>query len=145
MVSCEEILVLLMGYIDDELDPDDRKKVEEHLKTCPLCARELEAYKRLGSTLDAIDFVEPADVVSNAFKKRLYNRAERVTGWILSAIGLTILIAYALYQLFTDSEVHALVKTGVAALVIGGLLLVVSVIRLRLRLWRVDRYKGVKR
>ncbi len=144
-MSCEEILVLLMGYIDDELDGAQRARVEEHLKTCPACTRELESYRRLGRTLDEMSFVEPGDVVWENFHKRLYNRTERTVGWVLAAIGVIILVAYALYELFRAPDVTSFVKVGVAALAVGLMLLMISFIRLRLRLWRVDKYKEVKR
>ncbi len=144
-MSCEETLVLLMGYIDDELEAAERVRVEEHLRDCPACTRELESYRRLGRTLDEMSFVEPSDVVWENFHKRLYNRAERTVGWVLAAAGVIMLIAYALYELFRTPEVASFVKVGVAALVIGALLLLTSVVRVRLRTYRVDKYKEIKR
>lgn len=38
---------LLRGYVDDELTPDDRAWVEEHVRACPGCAQELAALRAL--------------------------------------------------------------------------------------------------
>ena len=144
-MSCEDILVLLMGYVDGELEDADRARVEEHLKVCPACARELEGYRRLDRTLDAMSFVEPGDIVWENFRKRLTCRTERVTGWLLTGLGVLLLVGYGLWALFSAPEVAWVVKFGAGALTVGLVLLLVSVIRLRLRLRRVDKYKEVKR
>lgn len=144
-MNCEECLVLLMGYIDDELSSFDRAAVELHLGSCPHCTRELESFRRLGETLDSMSFVEPPDVVWTNFRKCFYNRAERLTGWVLSVLGVLLLLAYALWTFFSNPTLHWLLKVGVAAVLIGSCLLLISVIRLRLRTSRVDKYREISR
>jgi len=144
-VNCEEILVLMMGYIDDELSPSDRDLVEKHLAACPDCARQLEAYRRLGDTLSSLSFVEPSDVVTDTFCRSFYNRVERLTGWLLAGLGVLLLVVYGLYEFLTAPNVDSLVKIGVVALFLGALLLLISVWRLRRRLARVDKYRNVNR
>jgi anti-sigma factor RsiW len=144
-MKCDEILVLMMGYIDNEVSPSQRTAVEEHVKTCPDCARELDAYRRLSQTLSSISFVEPGDIVSTAFNKRTYNRAERLAGAVLASLGVLILVVYGLYAFFFSPDTPWPVKLGVAALILGALLLLTSVIRLRLRTLRVDKYREIIR
>jgi RNA polymerase sigma-70 factor (ECF subfamily) len=40
--ECQDMLPLLSAYIDDELDEEERARVEEHVEECPLCALALE-------------------------------------------------------------------------------------------------------
>lgn len=42
----EQLKENLSAYIDDELPPSERAEAEAHLKSCPVCAKELEALKR---------------------------------------------------------------------------------------------------
>ncbi len=44
---------LLSGYLDNELEPDLKKEVEEHLKTCEACRQELTALKDLDQAAQA--------------------------------------------------------------------------------------------
>lgn len=43
----------LSSYLDDQLNQDQKIKVEEHLKSCSLCAQELSRLKRLSEKLKA--------------------------------------------------------------------------------------------
>jgi len=38
-MSCSEVLAVLSDYLDDELPPAGRLRVEEHLRGCEVCAR----------------------------------------------------------------------------------------------------------
>ncbi len=40
--ECQEMLPLLSAFIDDELTPEERTRVEAHLEACPLCRLALE-------------------------------------------------------------------------------------------------------
>jgi len=37
-MSCETIEELLSPYLDDELSPEEKKTVEDHLESCPSCS-----------------------------------------------------------------------------------------------------------
>ena len=39
--NCETYQILMMGYIDGELDPDQERRFKEHAYQCPKCAEEL--------------------------------------------------------------------------------------------------------
>lgn len=38
MITCRELVELLCDYVSDELPPDRRDHVEQHLHACPPCA-----------------------------------------------------------------------------------------------------------
>jgi len=42
MTDCLKTRDLLSDYIDDNLSPDERRQIQEHLETCLTCARELQ-------------------------------------------------------------------------------------------------------
>jgi anti-sigma factor RsiW len=45
MITCRELCELLIDFVADELPPDHRAHVEQHLKRCPPCVAYLETYK----------------------------------------------------------------------------------------------------
>lgn len=51
MLPCDAMKELLVGMIYDELDPVDRERAEEHLRTCVPCREELEALRGVSSVL----------------------------------------------------------------------------------------------
>lgn len=58
-MNCNEVRELLSLYIDDELDENEKLLVEEHLKTCEECQKELEEYKKIIQALQEIPDEEP--------------------------------------------------------------------------------------
>lgn len=47
MISCAEAVRELWEYLDDELGPDDRGRMEEHLAFCRRCCGEAEFAEEL--------------------------------------------------------------------------------------------------
>ncbi len=77
----------------------------------------------------------------------IYNRIERGTGWIILSIGTIILLAFGAWELlhhfFLNPLVPLILKIGVAALIMGIIILLVSLIRERLFSRAHDRYEEV--
>jgi hypothetical protein len=71
-------------------------------------------------------------------------RASRGAGWLLYVIGTVVVVAYGVYEFTIDDEIPALVKTSVAAIVVGLVLLFISVLRQRLVARKTDKYEDVK-
>ncbi len=41
-MTCHEINTLLPAYLEGVLSPEEKKNLEDHLLSCPLCRRDLE-------------------------------------------------------------------------------------------------------
>ena len=48
---CEEVIKLMDGYLDGELDPITSQRVEQHLRDCPKCERAYEAHAALAHAI----------------------------------------------------------------------------------------------
>ena len=59
-MKCGEITKLLSSYQDDELDPDLKGVVEEHLNHCRHCRNELQMLESVILRLKAVEEVIPA-------------------------------------------------------------------------------------
>jgi predicted anti-sigma-YlaC factor YlaD len=147
-MKCEEVLELLMGDLDGEVDDAARAEVESHLQGCADCRREAGAYRRLHAMAESIEFAEPTDAEWRAHWTGIYNRIERGVGFILLSLGAMLLAGYGLFSLARDfllcDDYPAILRIGVGAAAAGGIVLGVSVVRERMRVYPVDRYEEVE-
>lgn len=66
--TCEQVFQRLDDYMDRELRPEEVLKVEEHLRTCAMCASE---YRFQGSMLQSLRTKIQHISVSPAFRDRI--------------------------------------------------------------------------
>jgi predicted anti-sigma-YlaC factor YlaD len=139
----------MMGYLDNELTDEQRRRFEEHLAGCPECANELKNFRKLKAITDEVTLVEPEDRIWQNYWDGIYNRIERSIGWIVFSIAAILLTIYGgfklIEELIKDDTISMLLKVGLLALIVGLAILFVSVLRERLYFWQKDRYKDVRR
>lgn len=143
-MTCEEHKPKLSAYVDGEIPADERKRLEEHLAACEDCRQELAELTSLKEDLKMIRFREPTDAEIERFWRSVYNRLERGVGWILFSVGAIVLLCYGAFKLveevIRDPTVAWAVKIGVVAVLFGGVILFVSLLRERLAIRKKDRY-----
>jgi predicted anti-sigma-YlaC factor YlaD len=148
-MTCHDYKDLMMGYLDDELSDEQRRRFEEHLAGCPECAGELKEFKRLKAITDEVTLIEPEDRLWQDYWGGIYNRIERSAGWIVFSVAAILLTIYggfrAIEEMIRDPKVELIFKVGLLALIVGLAILFVSVLRERIYFWRKDRYKDVRR
>lgn len=113
MMDCERG-DLLIGVLEDELDPDERREVEAHLESCAVCRETLEAYRAASAAVREAELPEP----SQAGRDRAYAA-------VLAAMGADAPAESAPAQLDSRpaGRVIPFFRLGAAA---AALLLVVS-------------------
>lgn len=140
---------LLMGYLDSELTELEVLRIEEHLKECADCAAELEEFRRLKEVTHNMRVLMPDEKYWEDYWSHVYNRLERKIGWILTSLGAILLSSYGLYdlveQLLIRTGIPLIVRIGVLALVVGFCTLLISVLRERIFLAKMDKYERIKR
>jgi anti-sigma factor RsiW len=145
MSECEKYKPLLMGLIDQELTPEESQDVNDHLRRCSGCREEYEEIRETASKINAVSFEEPQDRDLKRIWKSPYSRFVRNSGLFLVLAGWLALIFYGLIELFRDSGEPVFSRIAVAAVIIGFLVLLISVIRERMITFRTDPYKEIKR
>jgi predicted anti-sigma-YlaC factor YlaD len=148
-MTCHDYKDLMMGYLDNELSEEQKKRFEEHLAGCPECAGELKEFQKLKAITDEVTLVEPENQIWQDYWTGIYNRIERDLGWIIFSISAILLSIYGGFKLIeeiiSDATVGMLLKIGLIALIIGLAILFVSVLRERIYFWSKDRYRNVRR
>ncbi|MDC8449664.1 MAG: anti-sigma factor [Nitrospira sp.] len=50
-MNCQEVRILIDGYVDGELDPIRNREVEQHFRTCPACSTVFNSHQALRAAL----------------------------------------------------------------------------------------------
>jgi hypothetical protein len=145
----DDMKILLAGYQDGELDPEQLELVEKKLAESSEWRDELARLQKVREVTDKVTYKDLPLEVWEGYWQNLYRRIERGVGWIFGSLGAIILLGCAGFYLvrdyFLDSAVAFFPKMGVGALIVGGTVLFVSVARERLFAYNRDRYKEVER
>jgi hypothetical protein len=139
-MSDHELEILLMGYVDDELDEEQRARVEAALKEDENLRRELASMQALKDLTRAAQVDEKTDRELDRFWGTVYNRTERHVAWALLVGGSLFLTAAGLLLFFKNDDTPVVVRVAVGCAILGMLLMFASVLRERLRLLPHDRY-----
>jgi hypothetical protein len=75
-MSCEAISKLIPPYFYGELSAEEEERVEDHLRVCAVCAREMESQRLLAAALDRRDVEIPAGLL-NECRNNLMAAIER--------------------------------------------------------------------
>ncbi|UCD17072.1 MAG: zf-HC2 domain-containing protein [Candidatus Zixiibacteriota bacterium] len=141
--------VMLSGYIDGELTPEETAEFERHLAGNPELQRELEAFRKLKEVTGAVKYADIPEAVWEGYWASLYRRFERNTGWILLSISVIILATlgcfYLIRDFFMGPQSPLLLKIAVGSGILGFIFLAVSAVRERIFAYKRDRYKEVQR
>jgi anti-sigma factor RsiW len=137
---------LISGYLDGELDVEDRERVERYAEEHPEYRREIDEMRETVAVADALEPAPVPDEIWDTFLDGVYNRVERRVGWILTATGLAAVLLVVLYFVVVLPWAPAAVKLAVELLLVGLAVLFVSVLRQRWFMMKTDRYsRDVKR
>lgn len=132
----------LMRYLDGELPPEERKKVDAALAASTELRRELALYHTLHEDLSGISFDRRQ--LRDSIWSRVNRRLARPIGWMLFGAGALAWAVHVVYVYFT-STVSSLEKVATSAVVIGVLTLLATVIHDRYREYLTDPYRHVER
>ena len=72
-ISCQEVWKEISNYIDNDVDPDLRARMEAHFKICAHCTAVVDGTKNVVKLIaDGVEFEIP-----EGFSKRLYERIKK--------------------------------------------------------------------
>jgi anti-sigma factor RsiW len=106
IVDHEQASALFSPYLDGDLATDDRRSLEEHLASCPRCARDYEAFQELVGSMHHLHKMAAPQLFADGVKERIRARSggrffRRKTLWerlpVQLFTGLMLLLLVALY------------------------------------------------
>ena len=140
----EDQMILMMGYLDGELDAEEEAGFRSLLDQSPALRRELVRYRRLADVANAVQLREPADQEWDRFHRELFQRIEKRAGGMLLIGGLVLFVGAGLIEMWRREVLPPLVLGGLTAVVVGLPLLFTHTLRGRLRNLPYDKYREVK-
>lgn len=132
----------LMRYLDGELTPEERERIEERVERSTELQRELAVYRAMKSDLQDLSFA-PVRVGTSVWSQ-VNRRLARPLGWVLLTVGAVAWTGYAAY-LFVTSSAAVVEKLATSAVGIGIILLLATVIFERYQESLTDPYRDVQR
>jgi hypothetical protein len=101
-MTCERVEEHLSALIDNELDPETRKEVLQHLDGCRACAQACRELKLLVETSAQLESVAPPDRLFLDIRRRMRNTRSRPwfawkqAGWVLAPAAATVALMLVL-------------------------------------------------
>ncbi|MCK5853266.1 hypothetical protein KAH27_09595 [bacterium] len=141
----DNIKNLICKVVDGNATSEEDKIMNELKEKNPEVHAEFNAQKKIADSFRSVGLPELDDTLRQQFISGIYNKIERKTGWILSALGIIFVLGYGVYEFFTQPDINAVYRLGMAAIIVGFGLLLSSVLRGRLKLRKHDKYKEVIR
>jgi anti-sigma factor RsiW len=132
----------LMQYLDGELPPEERTRVEALLERSTELRRELAVFRMFHRDLSGIRIQDTQR--GRSVWDRVHRQLSRPVGWLLMAGGAIVWMVYLAWSYMT-STAPTLEKAATSAVVIGILILFASVIHDRYQEWETDPYRDVER
>jgi hypothetical protein len=147
--SCDNIKLKIMALLDDELSQEDILEVETHLKSCVRCSKEYSSLKKLKEVTNSMNLKNLPEFYWDDYWTHVYNRIERGISWLLISLGAIIVLAFvgweAITSLVANQEMSPLLKVGIFILMLGSVILIISILREKLLVKRIDKYREVER
>jgi ferric-dicitrate binding protein FerR (iron transport regulator) len=140
---------LMMAALDDELSAAERREWEALLSADADLRAEWERLSRVKEVTNTMAYRKPPEEIWQHYWESVYNQAERGVGWILVSLGAVVLASFGIWQfvtrLFADSTLPPYLKYALISLLVGGAILLFSVIREKWFTYRSDPYREVQR
>jgi hypothetical protein len=141
----EEIQQLMMKVVDRVASPEEEQALAEAIGADERWKTELRAFKKIKEVTENMQFKELPDSYWSGYWQDIYRRTERAFAWILMSIGLIIALGFVAYvglsAWYSDPEVSMTLKIGVSAAVLGGIIMIVSIVRERIFARKHERYE----
>ncbi|MGH2568029.1 MAG: hypothetical protein ACRDGA_06785 [Bacteroidota bacterium] len=135
----------LAGLLSDQ----ERGEFEKLLRANTTLRKEWESVQSLKEVTSTMKLKHPPEETWDRYWAGVYARLERGLAWLLISVGTALVLAIAGYhtviEFLSSSDTPLVVKLAVAALVLGGAILLVSVAREKWYTSKSDKYREVIR
>jgi hypothetical protein len=148
-MTCDKMSLNIMALLDGELDYDQISAVKDHLASCEKCSEDYASLKKVKEVTGEMKFKKLPEFYWDDYWKHIYNRIERGLSWLFLSIGAVIVLCFAGWKfldgIIADQQLHPILKGGIFIFIMGVIILIISILREKLMVRRVDKYRKVER
>ncbi len=148
-ITCKEARFQIMGLIDYELSEEQVIVLQAHIKDCEECSKIYNSFAQLKKGTNEMAIKKLPEMYWDDYWNHVYNRIERGFSWILISLGAMLILAFGSYEIMRDFYLNPakplILKIGSGVLIAGIIVLFVSVLREKLMIRKVDKYRSVER
>ena len=145
----ENVNIKIMAYLDRELSAAESMQIERKIAEDPQYRKYFNQLQKLKEVTGAMKFKILPDMYWDEYWQHVYNRLERGISWILVSLGAIIVLSFGIWaavsNMLADQTINPILKFGILILIVGIVTLFVSILREKLMVRRVDKYKEVER
>ncbi len=145
----EHYILLVEKFLSNEISQEELSELNSLLESDEELKADFEEQKKIKEVLNKMELRNPSQEVWDSYWLNVYNRIERGVAWILISVASIILLSYAaidaIDELLADTQTPAVIKYSIFALILGGVILFVSLIREKLFVRKKDKYKEIQR
>ena len=145
----DEIKLKVMAYLDGELSELEMKEIKRLIDDDEMHKDVYLSLKKVKEVTQEMKFVKLPEMYWDDYWEHVYNRIERGISWILISLGVIVVGSFLVWQfieaLIVDQNIHVVLKAGILILLAGVVVLIVSILREKLMVRKVDKYREVER
>lgn len=131
----------LMRYLDGEVGPEERNRIQASVDRSTELRRELAVYRAMKDDLQSMQLKEGEN---GSIWYAVNRHLARPFGWVLLVVGALVWAAYGVY-VYLNSPAYLWQKLATGAIGVGILILLASVIWERYRIWLTDPYRDIQK
>ena len=148
-MSSDEIKLKVMAYLDGELPELEMKEIKRLIDDDEMYKEVYLSLKKVKEVTQEMKFVKLPEMYWDDYWEHVYNRIERGISWILISLGVIIVGSFLVWQIIesiiVNQNIHVVLKAGILILLAGMVVLIVSILREKLMVRKVDKYREVER
>ena len=145
----DEIKLKVMAYLDGELSELEMKEIKQLIDDDEMYKEVYLSLKKVKEVTQEMKFVKLPEMYWDDYWEHVYNRIERGISWILISLGVIVVGSFLVWQfieaIIVDQNIHVVLKAGILILLAGVVVLIVSILREKLMVRKVDKYREVER
>ena len=142
-MECQDATLKVQSLVDNELPEEEIHEVVNRIQSCYRCRDEYIGLLKLQRQMKGLKGPEPPREWFEQLQKKTARKLSAGFGQIAFIGSYIVLLAYAVFSLFKDSNEGLFIKLVVGGIVVGVLFLLGVAISDRIRESKTDKYKGV--
>ena len=142
-MECTDAKLKVQALVDNELPENEIDQVVDHVQSCYNCRDDYVELLKLQRKMKGLNHPEPPKEWFENLSRKRGRRFSSGIGQILFIGSYVLLLAFALFSLFTDSDEGLFIKVIIGGIVLGILFILGVTIADRVRESKTDKYKGV--